>query len=143
MSRAHARRCDRRHPYAHRGATRRCERRRGAAYVQRFPSRPIRSRLSELDGGTTVSQEWIIVDRPAPRVSRITLNRPDKRNPLSNALRSELFAALEAADQDSDVGVTVIRGAGGCFSAGYDLKSDVSQRQPFYSAGGIGNWPRH
>jgi enoyl-CoA hydratase/carnithine racemase len=90
-----------------------------------------------------MSYEWIVVDQPAPRVARITLNRPDKRNPLSNALRSELFAALEAADQDQDVGVTVIRGAGGCFSAGYDLKSDVSQRQPFYSAGGIGNWPRH
>ena len=90
-----------------------------------------------------MSYQWILVDRPAPRVARITLNRPDKRNPLSNALRTELFAALEAADQDDDVGVTVIRGAGACFSAGYDLKSDVSQRQPFYSAGGIGNWPRH
>ena len=90
-----------------------------------------------------MSYEWIIVDRPAPRVARITLNRPDKRNPLSNALRTELFAALEAADQDDDVGVTVIRGAGTSFSAGYDLKSDVRQRQPFYSAGGIGNWPRH
>jgi enoyl-CoA hydratase len=90
-----------------------------------------------------MSYQWILVDRPAARVARITLNRPDKRNPLSNALRTELFAALESADQDDDVGVTVIRGAGACFSAGYDLKSDVSQRQPFYSAGGIGNWPRH
>ncbi len=37
----------------------------------------------------------------------------------------------------------VIRGAGSCFSAGYDLKSDTSQDQPFYTAGGLGNWPRH
>jgi enoyl-CoA hydratase len=39
--------------------------------------------------------------------------------------------------------VTIIRGAGPCFSAGYDLASDVSKGQPFYTAGGLGNWPRH
>lgn len=87
--------------------------------------------------------QWIIVDEPRPRVRRITLNRPEKRNPLSNDLRTELFHALEAADQDPEARVTVIRGAGSCFSAGYDLASDVSKGQPFYTAGGLGNWPRH
>jgi enoyl-CoA hydratase len=90
-----------------------------------------------------VDYTTIIVDDPRPQVRRITLNRPDKRNPLSNELRTELFHALEAADQDSQVRVTVIRGAGSCFSAGYDLASDVSQGQPYYTAGGLGNWPRH
>ncbi|MFV0260242.1 MAG: enoyl-CoA hydratase/isomerase family protein [Acidimicrobiales bacterium] len=85
----------------------------------------------------------ILIDDPRPGVRRLTLNRPEKRNPLSNALRAELFAALEAADVDPDVRVTVIRGAGSCFSSGYDLATDVSRDQPFYSAGGLGNWPRH
>ena len=85
----------------------------------------------------------IIVDDPRPGVRRITLNRPEKRNPLSNELRTELFAALEQGDADPDVRVMILRGAGSCFSAGYDLKSDVSQEQPFYTAGGLGNWPRH
>jgi enoyl-CoA hydratase len=85
----------------------------------------------------------IIVDDPRPHVRRITLNRPEKRNPLSNELRSELFAALQASDTDPEVRVTVIRGAGSCFSAGYDLASNVSKGQPFYTAGGLGNWPRH
>lgn len=85
----------------------------------------------------------IVVDRPVPRVQRITLNRGDKRNPLSNALRTELFHALETADQDPEISVSIIRGAGPSFSAGYDLKSDVSKAQPFHTAGGIGNWPRH
>lgn len=85
----------------------------------------------------------IILDHPLPRVQRITLNRPEKRNPLSNELRSELFHALESGDQNPDIRVTIIRGAGSCFSAGYDLQSDVSQGQPFYTAGGLGNWPRH
>ncbi|MEM7099459.1 MAG: enoyl-CoA hydratase-related protein [Pseudomonadota bacterium] len=85
----------------------------------------------------------IILDRPAEYVQRITLNRPEKRNPLSNELRTEMFHALEAGDQDPEVRVTIIRGAGSCFSAGYDLQSDVTKEQPFYTAGGLANWPRH
>ena len=54
-----------------------------------------------------------------------------------------MFHALESADRDDAVRVTIIRGAGSCFSAGYDLKADSSQQQPFYTAGGLGNWPRH
>ncbi len=53
----------------------------------------------------------IAVDDPVDKVRRITLNRPEKRNALSNELRTELFAALEAADMDDSVRVTVIRGA--------------------------------
>ena len=85
----------------------------------------------------------IIVDRPLPYVQRITLNRPEKRNPLSNELRTQLFHVLETGDQDASVRVSIIRGAGSCFSAGYDLQSDVSREQPFYTAGGLANWPRH
>ena len=85
----------------------------------------------------------IIVDKPRDMVQRITLNRPEKRNPLSNELRGELFHALETGDQDPEVRVTIIRGAGPCFSAGYDLQSNVAEDQPFYTAGGLANWPRH
>ncbi|MDX2237193.1 MAG: enoyl-CoA hydratase-related protein [Hyphomonadaceae bacterium] len=86
----------------------------------------------------------IVIDEPAPHVRRITLNRPEKRNALSNALRAELFAALEAHDRDADVRVTIIRGAGGCFSAGYDLSSEgARQRLPYHTAGGPGQWARH
>ena len=87
--------------------------------------------------------EWIRVDRPAPGVQRITLNRPEKRNPLSNPLRMELFHALQSADLDEALRVTILRGAGGNFSAGYDLKQDSRKEQPFHTAGGLGNWPRH
>lgn len=90
-----------------------------------------------------MSYTKIVVDEPRPMVRRITLDRPEKRNPLSNELRTELFDALEAADVDPSIRVTVIRGAGPCFSAGYDLATDVTQGQPFYTAGGLGNWPRH
>ncbi len=85
----------------------------------------------------------IIVDEPLPQVRRITLNRPEKRNPLSNELRTQMFHALEDSDTNPDVRVTIIRGAGSCFSAGYDLASNVSKDQPFYTPAGLGNWPRH
>ena len=85
----------------------------------------------------------IILDEPLPQVQRITLNRPEKRNPLSNELRTQLFHALEQGDQNPDVRVTILRGAGSCFSAGYDLQSNVAEDQPFYTAGGLANWPRH
>jgi enoyl-CoA hydratase len=86
--------------------------------------------------------DLLLVDDPRPRVRRLTLNRPEKRNALHNRLRGALFEALEAADRDPEVAVSVIRGAGSCFSAGYDLAADLAQDLPFFTAGGDGSWPR-
>ena len=57
----------------------------------------------------------LAVDTPRPLIRRLTLNRPEKRNALSNELRSELFDALRAADRDDAVRVSIVRGAGTCF----------------------------
>src|SRR5579859_7147499 len=83
----------------------------------------------------------IVADDPAPHIRRLTLNRPAKRNALSNALRGELFKALEDGDRDPEVRVMVIRGAGTCFSSGYDLAGVGAL--PFHTAGGQGQWARH
>jgi len=86
----------------------------------------------------------LLIDNPAPFVRRLTLNRPEKRNALSNELRGALFAALDAADRDESVHVTILRGAGPCFSAGYDLSRDGGrQALPYQTAGGAGQWARH
>ena len=42
-------------------------------------------------------------------------------NAMSHQLRAELFHALKFTERDNDINVIVIRGAGRCFSAGYDL----------------------
>ena len=39
--------------------------------------------------------------------------------------------------------VTIVRGAGPCFSSGYDLGSALWDDKPFWSAGGDGKWSRH
>jgi enoyl-CoA hydratase len=86
---------------------------------------------------------YILVDDPLPKVRRITLNRPEKRNALNNRLRAELFDALRKADADGAIAVSIIRGAGPSFSAGYDLSADNSLDQPYQTAGGPGQWSRH
>ncbi len=76
----------------------------------------------------------LLVDFPAQHVCRLSLNRPEKRNALSNALRGAIFAALEEADRNKDIRVSIIRGAGTCFSAGYDLSRETgnaAQGLPF------------
>jgi enoyl-CoA hydratase len=87
--------------------------------------------------------ELIIVDTPAEHVRRITLNRPDKRNAISTPLRVELLDALRAHDNDPDARITIVRGAGPCFSSGYDLGGGpLMEGAPFYSAPGDGQWAR-
>ena len=86
--------------------------------------------------------ECVLVDRPVPLVQRITLNRPEKRNALNNEVRTRLFEALQQADRDDEVRVSIVRGAGKCFSAGYDLRANQMLGQPYFTAWGDGMWPR-
>jgi len=74
-------------------------------------------------------------DRGAVR--HIVLNRPEKRNAMSQALLLELGDALRAAGEDASVHCVVLRGEGPVFSAGVDLgelasfAGDPSVLRPF------------
>jgi len=67
-------------------------------------------------------------------VAVVTLNRPDKKNALSIALRDEVTARLGRLAPDPAVRALVITGSGGSFSAGFDLaefaQSDPAQSDP-------------
>lgn len=54
-------------------------------------------------------------------VARITLNRPEKRNSLSDEMLTELYDAMLEADARTDVNAVLLSGAGKDFCAGYDL----------------------
>ena len=54
-------------------------------------------------------------------VALITLNRPEKRNALNDALIGALKNCLREADGETDVRVVVITGAGADFCSGADL----------------------
>jgi enoyl-CoA hydratase/carnithine racemase len=62
--------------------------------------------------------------------ARITLNRPEKRNPLGPTTIGELLHALDRAKQDPAVRAIVLTGAGKVFSAGGDLSSMGSGGTP-------------
>ncbi len=71
----------------------------------------------------------ILVDDRGP-VGRITLNRPDKRNPIGPGTCGELVAALTSMKANADVRVIVLTGAGAAFSAGGDLSAMQQQDGP-------------
>ena len=56
-------------------------------------------------------------------VARLTLNRPEKRNPIGPAICGELVHALGRLKANKDVRVVVLTGAGTVFSAGGDLSA--------------------
>jgi methylglutaconyl-CoA hydratase len=56
-------------------------------------------------------------------VARMTLNRPQKRNALNDAIVTGLKNALLQANEDHGVRVVVIRGAGQDFCSGADLSA--------------------
>ncbi|MFX5537778.1 enoyl-CoA hydratase/isomerase family protein, partial [Acinetobacter baumannii] len=55
-------------------------------------------------------------------VLRVTLNRPEARNAMSRAMLEELSALFAAVRDERSIRVIVLRGAGGHFCAGGDLK---------------------
>jgi enoyl-CoA hydratase/carnithine racemase len=65
-------------------------------------------------------------------VAVVTLNRPDKKNALSIALRDEVTARLGRLAPDPAVRALVITGSGGSFSAGFDL-AEFAQPDPAQS----------
>jgi methylglutaconyl-CoA hydratase len=56
-------------------------------------------------------------------VARITLNRPEKRNALNDAMVSELKSSIRAAEAEELVRVAIIAGAGKDFCSGADLSA--------------------
>jgi enoyl-CoA hydratase/carnithine racemase len=70
---------------------------------------------------TTTDYETVLYEKTG-RIIRITLNRPDKRNALSDIMLRELDDAFARADDDADACAVVLRGAGDqAFCAGADL----------------------
>ena len=64
----------------------------------------------------------VIVEKPQPHTSVVTLNRPERLNAMSMELVIELDEALRAIAEDNDTWVCVLTGAGRGFCSGLDLK---------------------
>jgi 2-(1,2-epoxy-1,2-dihydrophenyl)acetyl-CoA isomerase len=60
----------------------------------------------------------------------ITMNRPDRRNALNPEMTRGLVDAARRAAEDHDVRAVLLRGAGGTFCVGGDVKSMAEGRAP-------------
>ena len=61
------------------------------------------------------------LDAPAPRILRITFNKPDTLNALDEDGHRELSYIWRDLDEDPDVSVVILTGRGRAFSAGGDF----------------------
>lgn len=80
------------------------------------------------------AEELVIVedgfeDDHADGIRTITLNRPEVRNAMSLVMVRELRAVLAQAETDGRTRVLVLRGAGGHFCSGGDIKDMAAARQ--------------
>jgi enoyl-CoA hydratase/carnithine racemase len=69
-----------------------------------------------------VGHEPFVVSTKDRGVLRLTLNRPDRFNPLSSDMIAALLAELSSAAADPDLRVVVLAAEGRGFCAGHDLK---------------------
>src|SRR5690242_6695326 len=74
-------------------------------------------------------------------VGHITLNRPDRLNSINSTMITDMMAALDQLEIDSNVRVIVVKGEGRAFSVGYDLKatSDGEEGLP-YDETAVSHW---
>jgi enoyl-CoA hydratase/carnithine racemase len=68
-------------------------------------------------------------------VARITLDRPERANALTQGMLEEIGQALDRAEGDAAVRAVIVRGAGKAFSSGFDLKEQM-ERAP----AGVAAW---
>jgi len=68
--------------------------------------------------------ETILIDKRANGVVLATLNRPERLNAVNGRMHTELANIFREADNDDDVKVLVLTGAGRAFCAGGDFSGD-------------------
>ncbi|PTM41055.1 enoyl-CoA hydratase-related protein [Bosea sp. 124] len=64
----------------------------------------------------------VLTDTVAPGVTRITMNRPERKNALNRASYLGLIEAFATAEADPQIRAILITGAGNCFTSGNDIR---------------------
>ena len=70
-----------------------------------------------------MSTDHVVLYSVEGSVARVTLNRPEKRNALNDAVIDGIKQSLKKASQDANVRLVVITGAGKDFCSGADLSA--------------------
>jgi enoyl-CoA hydratase len=86
--------------------------------------------------GSSAPELLLVDDREGIRT--ITINRPEVKNALDGAAARALAAAVDELDDDDELRVGVLTGAGGAFCAGMDLKAFLRGDKPSIEGRGFG-----
>lgn len=81
--------------------------------------------------------EVVLTEVDGP-VAVVTIDRPEARNAVNEAVASGMAAALDDLDARADIRVIVLTGAGGTFCAGMDLKGFLTGENPLAGGRGFG-----
>lgn len=73
-------------------------------------------------------------------VGFITLNRPEKKNTLTDAVIQGIADGIDRATASADVRAIVLRGAGGVFCAGYDPTGEGGWTSPRGALRAVRTW---
>ncbi len=76
-------------------------------------------------------QPYVILEEEAG-LATVTMNRGEKRNPLSTAMMSALIDAFEKLGRRREIRAIILAGAGVAFSAGHDLSEMRGRDLDFY-----------
>ena len=76
----------------------------------------------------------VLVEKQSPRVTVVTLNRPERRNALTIELLTELTAAINVTAADEQQRVLILCGAGQAFCTGLDLKEAADEKKAHATA---------
>lgn len=68
--------------------------------------------------------EQLIYEQPAPKVARIVMNRPKRRNAQGITMTYELDDAFKRACHDDDINVIILAASGDHWNAGHDLSGE-------------------
>src|SRR6187399_518302 len=77
-----------------------------------------------------MSQNEMVLQKLDQGLLTITMNRPDRRNALNPDMTRGLVEAARRAAEDHEVRAVLIKGAGGTFCVGGDVKSMAEGRAP-------------
>jgi enoyl-CoA hydratase/carnithine racemase len=75
-------------------------------------------------GARELADGKLLIDEPAPAVTRLTISNPSKRNALDHPILdaiTDTLAELAAGGANSRTRCMIVTGAHGMFSAGYDI----------------------
>ena len=81
----------------------------------------------------------VLVEKQAPQITVVTLNRPERRNALTLELLSQLCAAIKVASDEPQNRLIILRGAGAAFCTGLDLKEAADQTKAHATAEMVAN----